>query len=98
MDGMSSVPKNVKVLCNFDTRSHEATVRATWDEPDDPQGMVLEYSVTLVGNATYQDEQGRPVEDRVGPISKAVMVGQPRKFEFPKQPPNTQFFVRFVNA
>lgn len=92
MDGKSSAPKNVRVNCSFDKR--DAIVSVSWEEPDDPQGMIMEYSVTLNGNASYQDEHGVPKHEVVGPVNKAVLVGQQRKFEFTKQPPNTQFFVR----
>lgn len=94
MDGRSSEPRNVVVKCSFDERTHEATVRATWEAPDHPHGTIVEYAVVLFGNATYHDEQGRLKEDQVGPITKAVLVGQQPKMEFIKQPPNTKFFVR----
>ncbi|ODN01275.1 Tyrosine-protein phosphatase 69D [Orchesella cincta] len=93
MDGMSSPPRNIIVKCHFDERSHEATVKATWDDPTDPQGMVAEYAVVLSGNATYHDEQGRLIEETVGPINKAVRATSTKTIEFTKQPPNTQLFV-----
>lgn len=95
MDGISSAPRNVRVECTHDPRTHEPIVKAKWDDPEDPQGMITEYAVVLHGNASYHDEHGGLLSDHVGPINKTVMVTNPRSIEFTKQPPNTHLSVRY---
>lgn len=94
MDGMSSPPRNLTIKCHYDNSSHETLVSVSWDEPSDPQGLVMEYEVVLSGNASYFNKEGRFVEDRIVPITKNVRQFMARKVDFPGQPPNTQIFVK----
>lgn len=94
MDGMSSAPQNLSLNCQYDVKTHETLVSVGWDEPSDPQGYIGEYEVTLTGNASFYDKQGKQAEDRVPPITKNVLANAPRKTDFPGQPPNTQIFVK----
>jgi protein-tyrosine phosphatase len=96
MDGRSSEPRNLSIQCHYDERSHESTVHASWAEPDDPQGKITEYDVVLSGNASYYGRDGKQAEDKIHPIKKVVLPNQPRKLDFPNQPPNTQIYLRYV--
>jgi hypothetical protein len=94
IDGISSPPQNPILNCHYDQNSHETFVSITWEEPNDPQGFIIEYEVVLSGNASYYDEHGRQTEDRIVPITKNVPGRTVRKAEFPSQPPNTRIFVK----
>ena len=93
-DGKSSAPQNVKLFCQFDSKAREATVKASWEQPLNPQGYVKEYVVTLNGEASYLDRYGAPVIEKIPQSQKTVLAMHP-KAEFSGQPANTNFTLRY---
>jgi len=96
MDGISSAPPNLTMQCTYNEITHESTVHATWNNPEDPQGKITEYDVNLSGNASYYDEHGRHAEDKFGPVKKTVLANQPKRIDFRNQPPNTRLYLRYA--
>jgi protein-tyrosine phosphatase len=58
MDGLSSAPDNVTLLCRYDNISRTSIVSVTWAPPERPNGLVVRYNVYLDGSATFKNEKG----------------------------------------
>lgn len=95
MDGRSSAPLNLVVHCLFNQTNQESTVKASWLQPRHPNGEVVEYGITLLGNVTYRGSRGSNIVEEVGPFEKTV---RHTEIEFRSQPPNTVYYLRFVDS
>lgn len=93
MDGLSSVPINVKVTCTHHNISRRNFVTVEWSAPFQPNGIVMSYQVLLEGLAYFKSDQGLYINQTYGPKAKNIDRTQETKAIYENVPPNTNFSV-----
>ncbi|PNF23076.1 Tyrosine-protein phosphatase 69D [Cryptotermes secundus] len=93
MDGESSAPENVSLVCRFDNISHTSFVYVTWTPPIQPNGQIMHYNVILRGEASFKNESGLMQKIYSEPKVKRVE-GKQHSTRFDLVPPNTNYTVK----
>lgn len=95
MDGMSSAPRNLSVVCRYDNISRTSFVSVTWSPPERPNGQILHYNLRLSGLSVYKNDMGRSEMEQWGPKNwNAAGARTSSTFD---APPNTNYSVSDYN-
>lgn len=91
MDGVSTKPTNLKMLCNQQNISRLNSISVSWNVPKNPNGKIISYLLSLEGNYTYIQD-GIKRTDKWGP--KIRRVDEPsHKMNYDGVTPNTNYTI-----
>lgn len=91
MDGVSTKPTNLKILCNPQNISRPSSISVSWNYPKNPNGKIISYLLSLEGNSTYTQD-GKQRTDKTGP--KIRRVDEPsHKISYDGVTPNTNYTI-----
>lgn len=93
MDGFSSPPLDVRVICTHHNVSRRNFVTVEWVPPLNPNGIVMSYQVLLEGTAHFKSDQGEYVNQTYGPKARNIDRTQETKTTYEGVPSNTNFTV-----
>lgn len=91
MDGQSSAPLELKIHCFHHNVSKRNLVTVEWKQPSNPNGIIMQYQLSLEGSAYFLAETGRYINKTFGPKAKAVDKSQGTKAVYDSVPANTNF-------
>lgn len=91
MDGQSSAPNDVKINCMFHNISGKNILAAEWQEPTDPNGIIIQYQLLLDGWSYFKAEHGRYINQTFGPKAKTVDKSMRNHAIYDSVPPNTNY-------
>lgn len=91
MDGVSTKPTNLKMLCNQQNISRLNSISVSWNVPKNPNGKIISYLLSLEGNYTYTLDDTKRT-DKWGP--KIRRVDEPsHKMNYDGVTPNTNYTI-----
>ncbi|CRK98538.1 CLUMA_CG011889, isoform A [Clunio marinus] len=96
MDGQSSAPLDVKIICMHHNVSRRNIVSVEWSAPSNPNGIIMSYQVLLDGTAHFKSETGNFVNQTWGPKAKNVDRTHETKAIYDNVPANTNFTVNIA--
>lgn len=91
MDGQSSAPIDVKIQCYHHQLSKRNIITVEWNQPLNPNGIIVQYHLILEGSAYFMAESGRYINKTFGPKTKAVDKSQGTRAIYDSVPANTNF-------
>lgn len=59
LDGVSSPPQNLTVICQYDNISSSSFISISWTEPNKTNGVITRYNLQLSGIAKFKNDMGR---------------------------------------
>lgn len=96
MDGQSSAPLDVKIICTHHNVSRRNIVIVEWSPPSNPNGIVINYQALLEGKAYFKADTGMYVNQTWGPKVKNVDRSHETKAVYDNVPANTNFTINVV--
>lgn len=92
MDGLASVPLDVKIQCLHFNVSRRSSVTVDFKEPANPNGIIISYQIILNGVAQFKNEHGNYINQTFGPKAKNVD-RTVTKATYDNVPPNTNYTI-----
>ncbi|XP_063218858.1 tyrosine-protein phosphatase 69D isoform X2 [Bacillus rossius redtenbacheri] len=93
MDGESSPPENVSLVCRFDNISRTSFVFVSWLPPLQPNGKIVHYNVILEGIAVFKNDRNVMQEVKFNTQKKFVNE-KLNSTRFDMVPANTNYTVK----
>lgn len=91
MDGVSTKPTNLKMLCHQQNISRLNSISVSWNYPKNPNGKIISYLLSLEGNYSYTQNDNKRTDKLIPKIRR---VDEPsHKMNYDGVTPNTNYTI-----